>query len=67
MSYKGTVTLYAPDGEKVVWHVSAEPVVKDGCCTFMQEKDGMRGKVRVMGTIVTEAFDMREEGPARQL
>ena len=61
MAHRGTVTLFTPDGEKIVWDVTAEPVIKDGCCTFMQEVDGKPARIRVMGTVVAEAYDTRDE------
>ena len=63
MAHKGTVTLYTPQGEAIVWEVDADPVMKNGCCTFMQEIDDKPVRVRVMGTVVAEVFDTRDETP----
>ena len=63
MAHKGTVTLHTPQGEAIVWEVDADPVMKDGCCTFMQEIDGKPVRIRVMGTVVAEVFDTRDERP----
>ncbi|MCH7911177.1 MAG: hypothetical protein IIB38_16380 [Candidatus Hydrogenedentes bacterium] len=64
MAHKGTVTLYTPQGEAIVWKVDADPVMKDGCCTFMQQIDGKAARIRVMGTVVAEVFDTRDERPS---
>lgn len=61
MAHRGTVTLITPAGEKMVWNVTADPVVKDGVCTFMQDIDGKSTRIRVMGTVIVEAYDTRDE------
>lgn len=66
MAHKGKVTLFTPDGEKIVWNVTAEPIMKNGCCTFMQEKDGKPTPIRIMGTVVAEVYDTREESPSER-
>ena len=66
MAHKGTVTLYTPQGEAIVWEVDADPVMSNGCCTFMQEADGKSVRVRVMGTVVAEVFDTRDERPGEK-
>lgn len=63
MAHRGNVTLFTPSGEKITWKVDAEPVFKDGCCTFMQDVNGMPTRVRVMGTVVSEVYDTRDEAP----
>lgn len=66
MAHKGTVTLYTPQGEAVVWEVDADPIMNNGCCTFMQVVDGKPVRVRVMGTVVAEVFDTRDELPKNE-
>lgn len=61
MAHKGTVTLYTPQGEAIVWEVDADPIMSDGFCTFMQQIDGKQVRIRVMGTVVAEVFDTRDE------
>ena len=61
MAHKGTVTLYTPAGDSIVWDVDAEPLWRDGCCTFMQKVDGVTTRVRVMGSVVAEAHDDKDE------
>ncbi len=46
-----------------MWHVTAEPILKDGCFTFMQEVDGKATRFRVMGTVIAEGHDTRDELP----
>lgn len=59
MAQKGKVTLYTPSGETIVWDVEAEPLMSGGCCTFMQNVNGVPTRMRVMGTVVAEAYDSK--------
>lgn len=67
MAHTGTVTLYTPQGETIVWEVDADPVMNNGCCTFMQNIDGKPMRIRVMGTVVAEVSDTRDELPPGEL
>lgn len=63
MAHRGTVTLITPAAEKIVWNVVADPVVKDGVCTFMQEVDGKSTRIRIMGTVIVEIYDTLGDAP----